>query len=60
VLTGALDATTPALLRAIDRLVDAAVLVEATGAARNRVWIAPDILDALDRFAARAGRRVRG
>lgn len=60
VLTGALDATTPALLRAIDRLVGAEVLVEATGAARNRVWIAPDILDALDRFAARAGRRVRG
>lgn len=40
-------------------LEDAAVIVEFTDKKRNRLWRAPAILDALDAFAARAGRRSR-
>ena len=46
--------------RALHPLVDAGVLVESTDKKRNRLWRAPEVLDALDRFAARAGRRNRG
>lgn len=44
--------------RAIAPLVEAGVLVEFTGFARNRMWQATQVLDALDEFAARAGRRA--
>jgi len=40
-------------------LVDAAVLVEFTDKKRNKMWRAPEILEALDAFATRAGRRRR-
>jgi Fic family protein len=43
--------------RAIDPLVDAGILTEFTGFARNRMWQANDVLAALDDFAARARRR---
>jgi len=43
--------------RSLRPLVDAGVLVEFTDRKRNQLWRAPEILDALDRFAARAGRR---
>ena len=43
--------------RAIAPLVSAGVLTEFTGFKRNRMWQAPDVLTALDAFAARAGRR---
>jgi Fic family protein len=43
--------------RHLETLVDAEVLVEFTDKRRNRLWRAPEVLDALDRFAARAGRR---
>ncbi len=42
---------------AIDRLVDAGVLVQITSGSRNRLWQATEILAALDEFAARARRR---
>lgn len=45
--------------RAVPRLVDTGVVVECTGKQRNRMWRAPEVLEALDRFAARAGRRHR-
>lgn len=45
--------------RAIGPLVDAGVLQEFTGFARNRMWQASEVLEALDEFAARAGRRAR-
>ena len=45
--------------RSIAPLVEAGVLVEFTDRRRNRAWRAPVVLDALDRFAARAGRRRR-
>lgn len=41
---------------AIDRLVDAGVLVKVSSGRRNRIWAAPDILEALDAFGARARR----
>lgn len=45
--------------RSLRPLVDAGVLVEFTDRKRNQLWRAPEVLDAIDRFAARAGRRNR-
>ncbi|MGQ0608183.1 MAG: Fic family protein, partial [Chloroflexota bacterium] len=45
--------------RSVRPLVDAGVLVEFTDRKRNQLWGAPEVLDALDQFAARAGRRAR-
>lgn len=45
--------------RAIDRLVEAGVLTEVSGRRRNKAWVAPQVLAALDGFAERAGRRNR-
>ena len=45
--------------RSLARLIDAGVVVEFTDRKRNRMWRAPEVLEALDRFAARAGRRTR-
>ncbi len=46
-------------LRAIRPLAAANILEEFTGFARNRMWQSREVLDALDDFAARAGRRGR-
>jgi Fic family protein len=46
--------------RSLARLVEAGVVVEFTDRKRNQLWRSTDVLDALDRFAARAGRRTRG
>ncbi len=46
--------------RAIEPLVDGGVLIEFTNNKRDRLWRAPEVLMALDAFAARAGRRRRG
>jgi len=53
-----LDVTPQNAQRAIAALVAAGVLDEFTGFARNRMWQAREVLDALDDFAARAGRRA--
>lgn len=45
--------------RSLRPLVDAGVIVEFTDRKRNQLWQAPEVLDALDRFAARAGRWAR-
>ena len=42
---------------AIDQMVAAEVLALANANRRNRVWVAREVLDALDEFAKRAGRR---
>ena len=47
-------------LRPIRPLVEAGVLTEFTGAARNRMWQSHEVLAALDAFAVRAGRRTLG
>jgi Fic family protein len=44
--------------RFVEVLVTAGVLSEFTDRARNRAWRAPEVLDALDAFATRAGRRT--
>lgn len=43
---------------AIDRLVDAGVLEQVGNGTRDRVWQAPEIIAAMDRFAARSHRRI--
>lgn len=43
--------------RYIGPLAEAGIVVEFTDRARNRAWRAPEVLDALDDFAERAGRR---
>ncbi len=45
------------VMRPVKPLVEAGVLTEFTGYARNRMWQAREVLDALDAFAARAARR---
>ncbi len=52
-----LDGTPQNARRAITPLVEAGILTEFTGFARNRMWQATAVLAALDAFAARAGRR---
>jgi Fic family protein len=53
----ALDVTPENALRAITPLMEAGVITEFTGFARNRMWQSAEVLSALDAFAARAGRR---
>jgi len=43
--------------RAVKQLEDAEILKRTSGNQRNRVWIAQDVIDALDAFAERFGRR---
>jgi Fic family protein len=43
--------------RYVDPLVEAGIIVEFSDRARNRIWRAPAVLEALDAFAERAGRR---
>ena len=45
--------------RYVKPLLDARVLTQSLDVKRNQVWRAPDVLAALDAFAARAGRRTR-
>jgi len=45
--------------RAIAPLVEAGILTEFTGFARNRLWQSSEVLTSLDDFARRAGRRSR-
>jgi hypothetical protein len=47
----------PAAQNAVDQLVTAGVLAQASESRRNRVWVAAEVIAALDDFAARAGRR---
>ncbi|WP_395308613.1 Fic family protein [Mycobacterium sp. AMU20-3851] len=43
--------------RYLKPLAEAGILIETTSGPRTRVWRSPDVLAALDSFAARAGRR---
>lgn len=45
--------------RSLRPLIDAQVVVQFTDRKRNQMWRAPEVLEALDRFATRAGRRTR-
>ena len=52
-----LSVSTVAAQQGIDRLVEAGILVQTNNWKRNRIWHAPEVLDALDQFAARARRK---
>jgi Fic family protein len=58
-LSRELGITQTNVYRALQPLIDAGVLVEFTNKKRDRLWRAPEVLDALDAFATRAGRRQR-
>jgi Fic family protein len=53
----ALDIAPRNVYRSLQPLIDAGVLVEFTNRQRDQMWRCPDVLAALDAFAARAGRR---
>jgi Fic family protein len=59
VVTGQLGVSAPAAQAALQRLVQAEILQESTGHRRNRVFRAPEVLRALDGYAAGLGRRAR-
>lgn len=50
----------PTAYRALDALVERGILKAANSKRRNRIWLAEPVLNALDDFAARAGRRSPG
>ncbi|NUR94155.1 MAG: Fic family protein [Kribbellaceae bacterium] len=52
-----LDVSQPAAQRAVDQLVEVAILKQISTGKRDRAWIAREVIDALDKFATRAGRR---
>ncbi|WP_331282942.1 Fic family protein [Kineosporia mesophila] len=47
----------PAAQNAVDQLVGAGVISPVSANRRNRVWLADEVITALDEFADRAGRR---
>jgi len=49
----------PAITNGLDQLVDRGVLALGNSKSRNRVWVNQDVIDALDAFAVRTGRRRR-
>jgi DNA-binding MarR family transcriptional regulator len=57
VLAERLGISKPAAQTAIDQMVAAGVLAPANSFRRNRVWVAGEVVEALDEFAVRAGRR---
>lgn len=59
VIASELDIAPQNTYRSLKPLLGAGVLVEFTDKKRNQMWRAPEVLEALDRFAARAGRRSR-
>lgn len=48
----------PTAQHAIEQLAEARIVTPASDNRRNRVWLATGVIDALDAFAARAGRRT--
>lgn len=52
-----LSVAPPTAFRALDALVERGVLKAANSQRRNRIWLAEPVLNALDDFASRAGRR---
>ena len=55
-VASALGTSVPGAQRAINALVDAEILMQTTEGARNRVWQAQEVLEALDEFGARIKR----
>ncbi|HVK29982.1 MAG TPA: Fic family protein [Nocardioides sp.] len=61
VTVGHIETTTGVALsaaqRAVDQLEDAGIITRVGAGRRNRVWLAQEVIDALDAFAERVGRR---
>lgn len=57
-LADELGVATPNVYRSVRPLEDAGILVGSANRQRDRVWRTPQVLAALDAFAARAGRRT--
>ena len=57
VLAERLNTSKPAAQTAIDQMVAAGALTPANNFRRNRVWVADEVVEVLDAFAHRAGRR---
>jgi Fic family protein len=55
----ATGASKPAVTNGLAQLVERDVLAPGNSKRRRRVWVNQDVLDALDAFAVRAGRRVQ-
>lgn len=55
-VASALGTSVPGAQRAINALVDAEILTQTSEGARNRVWQAREVLEALDEFGARIKR----
>lgn len=49
----------PRAYEALDRLTEAGVLRETTGAARGRVWVAADVMDEIEDLDERIGTRAK-
>lgn len=60
VVEARLGLSAPGAYRAFDALVDRGVLRSANSRKRNRLWIADDMIQALDAFADQAARPRRG
>jgi hypothetical protein len=58
VITTALGVSPVAAQASIDRLVSCGVLEQSGGGTRYRRWAAPEVLQALDAFGARAIRGI--
>jgi len=56
-LTRELNIPMSNVYRYLDPLINTGVIAEFTDQSRNRAWRAPEVLQALDAFALRAGRR---
>ncbi len=56
-LADRLGISKPAAQAAIDQMVTAEILTPANNFRRNRVWVAGEVVEMLDEFAERAGRR---
>ena len=54
---GLIGSSSSAIFTALARLEKSGVLVEITGGGREKVWLAQDVLDELDRLTDRIGRR---
>lgn len=59
VLMDSLGVSGPSAQAALARLTDTGILIESTGRRRDRVFRAPEVLTALDGYAAGLGRRAR-
>lgn len=57
-ISEAVGVTETAAQRAVEQLETCGILARASANRRNRVWLATEVIDALDSFAERVGRRA--